>query len=361
MYFGSVKFFRHLILTVFFGWLGAATILAVFFGVKCYMMRKEAESAQSGVQTSKSIEAYIDEMTAAGYSHNDIMDALNADGGFPDPANEGVYSEIAPDTPVNGNVSPNDSFVQTAAPYEETTEQTQASEQTSAEETLPREDMSYTELYPEMYVEKAAETTVNDKKTVFLAFEDGPSVNTYDILYILNKHNIKATFFMSAGKTESCIEQMSAVSESGHTIGVHSFSHDPGVIYSSVENYLADFYETFRMIYSATGIIPAIYSLPDSGAIPEDIKAEIIAEMDRRGFTLFECNAESGDRSPEKSWQYILDTSTASIAGNETASIVHMHDSADDYTTVLTLDDVIKELESEGYTFAPLSSGMKIE
>ncbi len=46
MYFGSVKFFKHLIYTVFFGWLAVATFLAGFFGIKYFAeTKKTAEAA----------------------------------------------------------------------------------------------------------------------------------------------------------------------------------------------------------------------------------------------------------------------------------------------------------------------------
>ncbi len=44
MYFGSVKFFKHLIYTVFFTWIAAATFLAAFFGFKYFSEKKNAEA-----------------------------------------------------------------------------------------------------------------------------------------------------------------------------------------------------------------------------------------------------------------------------------------------------------------------------
>lgn len=91
MYFGSVKFFKHLILTVFFGWLGAATVLAVFFGIRCHMLTKQAESAQTENGTMKE---YLDMMNDAGYSYDDIRTYINIVQG--EEISEGMTADTIP-------------------------------------------------------------------------------------------------------------------------------------------------------------------------------------------------------------------------------------------------------------------------
>jgi peptidoglycan/xylan/chitin deacetylase (PgdA/CDA1 family) len=83
----------------------------------------------------------------------------------------------------------------------------------------------YTKYYPELYV-KAPDSFTCESKTVYLTFDDGPSQNTLDILKILDKHKIKATFFMCGSKTEEGKDIMKKVADAGHTIGVHSYLHD---------------------------------------------------------------------------------------------------------------------------------------
>ncbi len=61
---------------------------------------------------------------------------------------------------------------------------------------------------------------------IFLTFDDGPDVNsTGEILDILSKNKIKATFFVlgnNAQKNKALIERM--INE-GHTVGIHGSSH----------------------------------------------------------------------------------------------------------------------------------------
>lgn len=61
MYFGSVKFFKHLILTVFFAWLSAATFLALFFGILYF---NEKNSGDNCVRTDSTAAVSVQEAEA---------------------------------------------------------------------------------------------------------------------------------------------------------------------------------------------------------------------------------------------------------------------------------------------------------
>ena len=78
---------------------------------------------------------------------------------------------------------------------------------------------SYHDLYPDFYVTPPESNTVAEKNTVYLTFEDGPSERTPEILRILKKQEVKATFFVN-GKTDAVSKQrMQAIVADGHTIG----------------------------------------------------------------------------------------------------------------------------------------------
>lgn len=61
---------------------------------------------------------------------------------------------------------------------------------------------------------------------IALTFDDGPDpVYTPQILSILSKYNIKATFFVIGKKVEKHPDLLKQIYAEGHTIGNHSFSH----------------------------------------------------------------------------------------------------------------------------------------
>ncbi|MBR4956072.1 MAG: polysaccharide deacetylase family protein, partial [Clostridia bacterium] len=81
-------------------------------------------------------------------------------------------------------------------------------------------------MYPHLYAGLADDVVVPEGKTVYLTFDDGPSDRTDEILEILDRYNIKATFFVMPRKTDACYKRLRAIVEAGHTIGVHTYSHD---------------------------------------------------------------------------------------------------------------------------------------
>jgi len=64
------------------------------------------------------------------------------------------------------------------------------------------------------------------KKQIALTFDDGPDVqSTQQILDILAKYNLKATFFCIGKKAETQSELIRQMDDDGHLIGNHSYSH----------------------------------------------------------------------------------------------------------------------------------------
>ena len=61
--------------------------------------------------------------------------------------------------------------------------------------------------------------------TFALTFDDGPSENTIPILNILDKYNMKATFFLIGSKLDSYPDIAQEIINRGHQIGIHTYSH----------------------------------------------------------------------------------------------------------------------------------------
>lgn len=341
MYFGSVRFFKHLIYTVFFGWLAAATFLAVFFGIKYKLEVQKAEEAASQVSGSvvsedTSLQTLFLIMTRNGYTSEEILDIIaDTDAAVL----EEYTAKYAADHPgILGE--PIDAGA-------------------AAEEGFTPE---YTKLYPDLYVENPPTEWKEGNGTIYLTFDDGPSYNTRDVLEILDRYNIKAAFFMCGGEDENTKEIMKEVAEAGHTIGVHSISHDYEKIYESVESYLADFYSTYTCIYEATGVKPKIFRFP-GGSINNYnrlVYKQIIAEMTRRGFVYYDWNVSGEDAVRDADWESIYGNVLKGIENNsDDRAIVLLHDGYGKDMTVLVLEDVIDKLLDDGYGFGRLDETVK--
>ena len=85
-----------------------------------------------------------------------------------------------------------------------------------------------------------------------MTFDDGPSENTIKVLDILKEYDVKATFFVT-GHAPSYNDFIKEAFEQGHSIGLHTYSHDYKNIYSSTNAYFNDLDQINSMVESITG------------------------------------------------------------------------------------------------------------
>ncbi|WP_077617479.1 polysaccharide deacetylase family protein [Bacillus sinesaloumensis] len=71
-----------------------------------------------------------------------------------------------------------------------------------------------------------------EQKVVALTFDDGPTQNVHESLPLLDKYNVKATFFLIGQDIEKYPEEAKQIVEAGHQVGNHTYSHDRMVLKS---------------------------------------------------------------------------------------------------------------------------------
>ncbi|MGN1422918.1 MAG: polysaccharide deacetylase family protein [Oscillospiraceae bacterium] len=359
MRFGSVKFFKVLIKTVLAIAFFVPLILCVIFGVVLYNTNSELERVRGEnerltfaaeiltKERTPDVESFYGLYSSSGHSDEELIEYINSKHG-------GDLSVIAPtdNTPgITGITGETGEAAQTGNPADtsETTAETAAEPTAETSETAESTPESiYAALYPDMTV-TPPEEYVREEGTVYLTFDDGPSDHTYSILAYLKQYNVKATFFVVPRRTEYCYETLRAIAADGHTIGVHSASHEYEKIYASVEAYLDDFHEAWEMIYEATGIRAELFRFPGGSKndFNEATRDAIAEEMTRRGFRFFDWNVDSNDAGGAN-WTQMYNSVPEDISGNY-RSVVLMHDSATTKNTVWVLEDILKLLISEGY------------
>ncbi len=366
MYFGSVKFFKHLIIGVIILAIVIPTGLCIWLGIE--NNKKEENIAQLSKE--------VGQLKLSG-----ALDFSNPDDIFQ------VYSQLDREKKADflkklseDNYELYASFVKayptlSEIPSETTTAATTASDNTvSATTTVPTEttpDFTTTpppeaSVYADLYPELVCNTTKNvlyedDENHVYLTFDDGPSQYTESILYYLDKYNIKATFFVVPSGSEDSKRLLKKIADGGHTIGVHSATHVYKDIYANVEAYLSDFKIAYDRIYEATGIKCELFRFP-GGSINdfnENTRDEIIAEMTRRGFVYFDWNVDSNDAGGAD-WTEMY-VNVLGQTANANRAVILMHDHNNGYNTVLVLEDIIKALinDARGYTFGKLTNTVR--
>lgn len=190
-------------------------------------------------------------------------------------------------------------------------------------------------------------------KTMYLTFDDGPSVETTGaILDILREKNIKATFFVVGENVKKHPEMARRIVNEGHTIGIHCNWHEYETLYESVDSYLEDFYEAYDIIYETTGVEAELFRFPGGSinAYNEEVYEDIIKEMTKRGFVYFDWNASLEDAVKNPDPQILLKNARESTLGRKKV-VMLAHDIV--YSTAQCLEEMIEQFPE--YRMLPLT------
>ena len=194
--------------------------------------------------------------------------------------------------------------------------------------------------------EKNVESEVTAAHRVYLTFDDGPSIYTEDILDILDRYDVKATFFVVGKETDSAKEAMCDIVERGHTLGMHSYSHKYSEVYASVDAFAEDFEKLQDYLKEVTGVESTVYRFPggSSNTVSRYDMWDYADYLESRGVRFFDWNISSGDGgSVLLPVETLVKNSTEDISQNGT-SIILFHDSADKRTTVEALPIIIENI-----------------
>ncbi|MBQ8256588.1 MAG: polysaccharide deacetylase family protein [Bacteroidaceae bacterium] len=89
-----------------------------------------------------------------------------------------------------------------------------------------------------------------DEKAVYLTFDDGPiPVITPWVVELLERNNIKATFFMVGDNVHKFSQEYMQVVEGGHRLGNHTFNHLKG-LFTSTDKYIENVDQADAFIHS---------------------------------------------------------------------------------------------------------------
>lgn len=399
MYFGSVKFFKHLIVGVPLLILLVSIGLNIFFGIE--NGKKEEENIElrkqlilSGVidvgdpsaqtlfefyRDSREKEEFLrlvsdyDGALYASFAKEDSLPTMNEGGLMAVPKDSGGESSSNTGTPP-GTTTPASSSATTTPTATNEAATTTPAAATAAATSKPfittsyngsspvSGSATYTALYPDLYCDTTRDVVYNaDMDYLYFTFDDGPSKYTENILLYLEKYGIKATFFVVPDGSETSNARLKKIADAGHTIGIHSATHEYKKIYASVDAYLEDFKIAYDRVYEATGVKCELFRFP-GGSINdfnEKWRKEIIAEMTRRGFVYFDWNVDSGDAAGA-TWTEMYTGVLDQIEGKNRAVIL-MHDHANGYNTVLVLEDLIKAVlnDDRGFKLDRLTKNVK--
>ena len=193
-------------------------------------------------------------------------------------------------------------------------------------------------------------------KVIYLTFDDGPGKYTEKLLGILNKYNVKATFFVC--KTNR-LDLLDDIVKNGHSIGIHSVTHNYEKIYSNEDAFFKDLYEMQNVIYQHTGVKTTLMRFPGGSSNRTSMKynagimTRLVKAVESQGFQYFDWHITSGDAIETDSTSQIINNVINGIKKqNRDYTIVLQHDPMG--FSVDAVERIIQWGLNNGYTFLPL-------
>jgi len=177
-----------------------------------------------------------------------------------------------------------------------------------------------------------------------LTFDDGPGEDTEQVLNILDRYGVRATFCMTGQKVEEFPNMAREVLARGHLLCNHSYSHDPAINRGSAAGIVEDIVHAnnvfARYLNQAT---PVLYRAPEGlffGSVPSALSE---VHMKAFGWSIdsLDWTTPGVDR---------IVSNVVSSAGPQKIVLLHDGGGRSRSQTVSALPKIIEGLQSAGYT-----------
>ena len=204
-----------------------------------------------------------------------------------------------------------------------------------------------TEIMNEVSENSEKDTDITYDKIAYITIDDGPSKFTRQILDILDRNNVKATFFMINRNMNTYKEEVKRIQQEGHGAGFHSVSHDVKMLYKTPQSTLEEFSICRETYNEITGETSNLIRIPygSKPKTPEE-SYKILVE---NGFLVWDWNVDTED------WKGTTDNILSNVllnGRNKDELVLLMHEKEQ---TVEALDGIIKVLKERGYKILPIT------
>ncbi len=209
-----------------------------------------------------------------------------------------------------------------------------------------------------VYVKSSSLNTQNvtpNGKVIYLTFDDGPGKYTPELLDILKKYDVKVTFFVTKSRYLSTIKRAAA---EGHTIAIHTASHNFKSIYASEKAYMNDLNQMQKLIKEYTGQEAKLLRFPGGSSntvsrFNKGIMTRLTKLVQQKGFSYFDWNVDSNDAGGTTTAKGVFNNVVKGVKKHKT-SVVLQHDTKK-YSVDAVEQIIIWGLEN-GYKFLPLDT-----
>jgi peptidoglycan/xylan/chitin deacetylase (PgdA/CDA1 family) len=167
------------------------------------------------------------------------------------------------------------------------------------------------------------------------------------LLAVLEKHSVKATFFLLGQFVSERPELARAVAEAGHAIGSHGYTHQ-NLIFLSPAQLRQQLESASRAIEAATGLRPKLFRPPFGGRRPGTFSM-----VRSYGMVPVLWRVSCSDWNA-KSPASIVERAVSQIKGGD---VILLHDGGhlkigtDRSHSVRATDEIVRRYKDEGYEF----------
>lgn len=195
-------------------------------------------------------------------------------------------------------------------------------------------------------------------KKICLTFDDGPTSVTEAVLDFLAKRGIKATFFVIGRNVERNPNILRRIFREGHTVGLHTYSHEYKCIYASAESLREDIEKCAAAVKRVwPSFAPLFYRFPGGSF---GLREELKGVPGTLGLTAVDWNAACRDSEVDAELPAELAGYAVATARGKHNVIMLLHDAADKKMTALALPEIVERFESDGFYFATIEKVVKI-
>lgn len=209
----------------------------------------------------------------------------------------------------------------------------------------------------EVIVEAKARPEIRwpQEKTIYLTFDDGPGPYTKNLLKTLKKYDIKATFFVTNSDYNDLMQD---IVRDGHSIGIHTVSHNYAEVYANPEAFFEDLHNMQDIIYQNTGVMTSLMRFPGGSSnmiskkTSQGLMTILTEAVQDAGYQYFDWNVDSGDAGGTNQKNAVVENIIEGVSKQDIA-IVLQHD-IHNYS-VNAVEDVIRWGKENGYSFRALT------
>ncbi|MDR1170405.1 MAG: polysaccharide deacetylase family protein [Prevotellaceae bacterium] len=178
----------------------------------------------------------------------------------------------------------------------------------------------------------------NEKKVV-LTFDDGPGSCTDMILSILERENIRATFFFTGKNASEHVDAVKKTVQSGHSIGIHTQNHLLKFPFSGLKGVKKELNDNITTLKQITGQNVSLFRPPFGVMNP--VIAKSVRDLNLRtiGWTIRSLDTKT------KSGERLLKRIPSRLSAG---AIILLHDIP---VTAAILQNLIIEIRKKGYEF----------